>query len=483
MQSVKRMAKPFVKWAGGKGQLLSEIRNMYPNELGRFITKYAEPFVGGGAVLFDVLNQFGSLEVFICDKNIELMHTYTTIRDCAYELIDVLSEYENEYLFACTEKRKMMYYEKRHRFNTLKSTSDKTAELAALFIFLNRTCFNGLYRVNAKGCFNVPQGNYAKPCICDAINLRNVSEKLQKVSITCGDYKTASSFMDNKTFAYFDPPYRPLTATASFTAYDQDGFNDEAQTELAKFIDELSEKGVYVVVSNSDPKNINEFDNFFDEIYSRHLVLRIEASRAINSNGAKRGKVSELLITNKELISERMQTMKKGGFGGANTKTGLAFEGKTDLIAYLSEQPGYSTRGNEIYYKGEFVARTFKKSQFYKFLEEYGIDWKQIISKRLYPDDSIYVVINNTLFVIECKFQQVAGSVDEKLQTCDFKKKQYQKLLYRANIDVEYIYLLSDWFKNPRYKDVLDYIISVGCQFYFEYIPLTQLGLPVPEVK
>lgn len=173
--------------------------------------------------------------------------------------------------------------------------------------------------------------------------------------------------------------------------------------------------------------------------------------------------------------------MKKGGIGGANTKTGLIFEGKTDLITYLSQQPGYSVVGNEIFYKDEFIARTFKKYQFYEFLKELGIDWAQIVSKRLLPDDSIFVIINNTLFIIECKFQQVAGSVDEKLQTCDFKKKQYQKLLYRANIEVEYIYLLSDWFRNPSYKDVLDYIISVVCHFYFEYIPLSQLGLPVPE--
>jgi len=175
--------------------------------------------------------------------------------------------------------------------------------------------------------------------------------------------------------------------------------------------------------------------------------------------------------------------MIKDGVGGANTKTGLSFEGKTDLVTFLSSQNGYKVENNEVYYKDEFIARTFKKYEFYKFLEELGIDWKGIISKRLLPDDSIFVIINNTLFVIECKFQQVAGSVDEKLQTCDFKKKQYQKLLFRANIEVEYIYLLSDWFKNPSYKDVLDYIISVGCQFYFEYIPLSQLGLPVPELN
>ncbi|MCL2563677.1 MAG: hypothetical protein FWE08_06540 [Oscillospiraceae bacterium] len=173
--------------------------------------------------------------------------------------------------------------------------------------------------------------------------------------------------------------------------------------------------------------------------------------------------------------------MKKGGVGGAHTKTGLIFEGKVDIVTFLSTQKGYAVHHNDIYYQGDLIAKTYKKYSFYRFLEELGINWKEIISKRLLPDDSIFVIVNNTLFIIECKFQQVAGSVDEKLQTCGFKKRQYQKLLSRANVEVEYIYLLSDWFKQPSYKDVLDYIISVGCHFYFEYIPLSKLGLPVPE--
>jgi hypothetical protein len=175
--------------------------------------------------------------------------------------------------------------------------------------------------------------------------------------------------------------------------------------------------------------------------------------------------------------------MKLFGIGGANTKTGLVFEGKTDLATFLKSQSGYDVLPDgTVVYLNEAVGRIFKKYGLYKFLEELSIDWQAILSKRLLPDDSIFVIINNTLFIIECKFQQVSGSVDEKLQTCDFKKKQYQKLLSRANIQVEYIYLLSDWFKHPSYKDVLDYIISVGCQFYFEYVPLAQLGLPVPPV-
>ena len=172
--------------------------------------------------------------------------------------------------------------------------------------------------------------------------------------------------------------------------------------------------------------------------------------------------------------------MKLGGKGGGNTRTGLIFEGKTDLAAFLAEQPGYTVQNGTVYYEGQQVARIFKKHAFYRFLEELHIDWQQHISKKLLPDDSIYVIINNVLFILECKFQQVAGSVDEKLQTCDFKKKQYQKLLAPANIDVEYVYLLSDWFRDPKYKDVLDYIHSVRCHYYFEYIPLQKLGLPVP---
>ena len=178
--------------------------------------------------------------------------------------------------------------------------------------------------------------------------------------------------------------------------------------------------------------------------------------------------------------------MKENGIGGANTKTGLVFEGKTDLQTFLCGQKGYSSQTNklgwvDVFYNKEQVASIFKKTALYRFLDSREVDWKSILSKKLLPDDSIYVVCNNTFFVIECKFQKVAGSVDEKLQTCDFKKKQYKKLLAQLNMEVEYIYLLSEWFKQKQYKDVLEYIISVGCSYYFEYIPLSKFGLPVPE--
>ena len=290
-------AKPFVKWVGGKSQLLNEIRSKYPAGLGKQINKYAEPFVGGGAILFDVLNRYSLDSIYISDINRELIHTYTTIRDSVNDLIELLSVFRKEYSSSDDVTRKAIYYAKRDRFNALKLMQNNSLELAALFIFLNKTCFNGLYRVNASGAYNVPQGSYKKPCICDEDNLRAVSSKLQNVTIVNGDYKMASDFIDDSTFAYFDPPYRPLSATSSFTSYAQEGFDDSAQAELARFIDEMSEKGAYVLASNSDPKNTSATDDFFDRLYSKHLIIRIEANRAINSIGDGRGRIKELLIT------------------------------------------------------------------------------------------------------------------------------------------------------------------------------------------
>ncbi|EOV9222810.1 hypothetical protein ACOSOI_000773 [Campylobacter upsaliensis] len=165
-----------------------------------------------------------------------------------------------------------------------------------------------------------------------------------------------------------------------------------------------------------------------------------------------------------------------------HTKTGLVFEGKVDLATFLSQQSGYIVDSDgRVFYDDELVAQIFKKHKFYSFLQDRGLNWRDIISKKLLPDDSIYIIINNTFFIIECKFQQVAGSVDELL-VCDFNKKQYQKLLSNLNMEVEYVYLLSNWFRKPEYRDVLDYIISVNCRYYFEYIPLQIFGLPISNL-
>lgn len=175
--------------------------------------------------------------------------------------------------------------------------------------------------------------------------------------------------------------------------------------------------------------------------------------------------------------------MKKGGTGGGNTKTGLKYEAKVDLRTFLNQQKDYEVIGFDVFYRCELVAKLFKKYELYTYLEEEGVDWTKHLSKKLLPDNCIYVIVNNTIFIIEVKHQQVSGSVDEKLQTCDFKKKQYIKLFSELNYKVEYIYILDDWFKKDCYKDVRDYIISVGCRYYYSYIPLQELGLPVPSQK
>lgn len=295
----EQAVKPFLKWAGGKGQLLKEIERYYPFSDGK-ITKYAEPFVGGGAVLFDILSRYDLKEIYIGDINAELINTYCIVRDNVGCLISALSVMQNEFLPKNTENRKAYYIDKRERFNYLKVDGNDAdnMEKAALMIFLNKTCFNGLYRVNRKGLFNVPMGSYKNPLICDEENLRAVSEKLQKVTIVCGDYRQSADFIDEHTFAYFDPPYRPLTETSSFTAYTESIFDDKAQMELAEFVDRMNERGAKVVVSNSDPKNARIEDDFFDNIYASHKIKRVEATRMINCNSEARGKIQELLISN-----------------------------------------------------------------------------------------------------------------------------------------------------------------------------------------
>ena len=291
--------KPFLKWAGGKGQLLHEIEKYYPFG-DKTITKYAEPFVGGGAVLFDILSKYDLKEVYIGDINAELINTYRMIRDNIDELVSMLAGTQSVFASMDTEHRKAYYLAKRARFNDLKvqENEGEKIEKAALMIFLNKTCFNGLYRVNQKGLFNVPMGAYKNPLICDAENLRAVSERLQNVTIVCGDYRESAAFIDANTFVYFDPPYRPITDTASFTAYTENLFTDEEQIALASFVDAMHEKGARILMSNSDPKNADAEDDFFDTLYSAYKIQRVDAARMINCKSEARGKIKELLISN-----------------------------------------------------------------------------------------------------------------------------------------------------------------------------------------
>lgn len=287
-------AKPFLKWAGGKSQLVNIIRKYYP--FSDSVTKYAEPFIGGGAIFFDILNNYTLKEIYLSDINADLINCYLCIRDNLEILIKQLKHYQNEFLSLDAEKRKLYYTQKRALYNNKAECSG--TERAVLLLFLNKTCFNGLYRVNKKGEYNVPMGSYKNPLICNETNLRLVSQKLQSVEIVCADYKQSIDFIDNNTFVYFDPPYRPLSQTASFTSYTENEFNDSEQIALFEFIQQVDNKGAKFLLSNSDPKNINENDNFFDKLYSQYKIVRIEASRMINCKSELRGKIKELLISN-----------------------------------------------------------------------------------------------------------------------------------------------------------------------------------------
>lgn len=293
----EKSAKPFIKWVGGKTQLLDEVRKSLPSNLKdmKDVT-YVEPFVGGGAVLFWILQEYPNISrAVINDINAELICTYRAIRNNVDDLILQLSSIQSEYIALDTDARKDYYLEKRALFN---SRNISEVETAALFIFLNRTCFNGLYRVNSKGAFNVPHGKYANPKICDEQTLRADSALLQRVEILCGDFEQTGAYKGQNTIFYFDPPYRPLTETSAFTSYAKDGFDDNEQRRLGRFIEDIASNGSCFVASNSDPKNVNPDENFFDALYHKFTIKRVSAARMINSKSDGRGPISEIMVTN-----------------------------------------------------------------------------------------------------------------------------------------------------------------------------------------
>lgn len=289
-------ARPFIKWVGGKTQLLPEIRQRYPEK----ITRYCEPFVGGGAVLFDVLQTFHPNEVLINDINPELINLYENIRDNCEPLIQLLAHLQTEYLETPEADRQNLYLGKRATYNHFieERNPEHNLEKAALFIYLNKTCFNGLYRVNRNGLFNVPFNRAKNPLICDSENIRECSQLLQNVQMHVGDYSYCRDFIDENTFVYLDPPYRPLTESSSFTSYNENGFSDVQQIELGNFITEMAHKGALIVASNSDPHNANEQDEFFDNLYADFNIERVQAARMVSSNARCRGPINELLISN-----------------------------------------------------------------------------------------------------------------------------------------------------------------------------------------
>lgn len=295
---MRKVAKPFLKWAGGKTQLIEQIKTQLPYKVSSDKFTYIEPFVGSGAFFFWMLENFPNIEkIVINDINTDLINCYKTIKNDVESLIEILSIWQKEYydLGENEELKKVYYYEKRELFNARELDQTKHS---ALFIFLNKTCFNGLYRVNSTNKFNVPIGGYKKPLICNKENLKAVSEVLQNIEILNEDYTKTINYATENTFFYLDPPYKPLSKTSSFNSYAKGEFNDSEQIRLKGFCTQLDNLNHQWVLSNSDVKGKNPNDNFFDDLYSDFNIHRVNARRSINANPTKRGKLTELLITN-----------------------------------------------------------------------------------------------------------------------------------------------------------------------------------------
>lgn len=291
-------AKPFIKWVGGKTQLIEQLEALLPADFDkREEITYIEPFVGGGAMLFHMLQSHKNIKhAIINDINPDLTTCYVTVRDHPEELIRSLTAIQEDYYRVESEEAKKEYYMRiRDRFNNKPSDP---IENTTLFFFLNRTCFNGLYRVNRAGKFNVPCGRYNRPLICDVNTIYADSRLLQNVTILTGDFEQTFEYIKGDTFFYFDPPYRPLSNTSSFNDYAKESFNDDAQIRLKHFCDRLQSINVPFMLSNSDCLGRDGSDRFFDDLFEDYDINRVWASRSVNADGSKRGKLTEILVRN-----------------------------------------------------------------------------------------------------------------------------------------------------------------------------------------
>jgi DNA adenine methylase len=301
MIAVNRQVKPFLKWAGGKGQLIEQIASYLPASFKTDkIKKYFEPFLGGGAVYFWLADHYDFERAYLYELNPSVAICYQVIQKNVKKLIKELGCLEKEYISGSNKNREKLFYNMREEFNGFLRRKSANSHLrrAALLVFLNKTCFNGLYRVNSKGEFNVPFGRYENPTICNEDNLFAVHELLQNAEIVCGDFEMCLEHADNNSFVYFDPPYRPISTTASFTSYSKNSFDDEEQRRLRRIFGELDSRGSSIMLSNSDPKNVNPKDNFFDNLYKGYNIERLNAIRLINCNAERRGVITEILVTN-----------------------------------------------------------------------------------------------------------------------------------------------------------------------------------------
>jgi len=287
--------KPFIKWAGGKNLVLGSLQKFFPGKQHSF--NYAEPFLGGGAMFFYLANNFSLQKVVLNDISPKLIATYLAVQKYCNELIVLLNSLQSQYLSITKEQQKNLFYQWRTSFNDVNFscplTLDKSTllQVASLFIALNKTCFNGLFRNNKQGNFNSPFGYNVKPVIVDAFNLQKCSLALKKATITCQDFSQTLNSLTDQFFIYLDPPYKPISKTASFNSY-FGSFNDQSQQQLAFLLQQISHKH-HILLSNSD-----DGTDFFANLYNGFFINKIAVARSINSKGNSRGKISELVISN-----------------------------------------------------------------------------------------------------------------------------------------------------------------------------------------
>lgn len=449
-------AKPILKWAGGKTQVLPEIIKRLPTGFHN-IKRYVEPFIGAGAVFFNLINNDSFDEYVVNDINSKLISLYKVIRDDCDNLIYELNDIKNEYLkVESLEEKEEVYYRLRNEFNRNECADMR---MAALFIVINKTCFNGLYRENLKGGFNVPFGKQKNPGIYNEMDIRELSKVLNKKN-SVGDFKVTilnttfeklEGYIDSNTFVYLDPPYRPVTI-GGFNAYSKSGFNDDNQRGLAEFFKILDKKGAKLMLSNSDPKNLDEEDDFFDDLYKGFNIERISVSRMINSKGDSRGTVNELLITNYFEGEKEMQKV---------------YRKDKETFNYLLDTLKDSIKGWDYFVNWEKVNKNVRDIEIQLNLLNYLIGKENILEETKFLISEHPGVVKAIPILVACRENnfQIISSDEENM----FKSKLYMfksaKQLSGAEVDniVEFMAesKILDLFKNKTIKNLVDYVFGV----------------------
>lgn len=455
--------KPFLKWAGGKSQLLDEIIQELPIDIKNF-KRYVEPFVGAGAVFLFFLENNYFEEYIINDINYKLINLYTIIRDNPQELIKEIQELKTKYINSEYEEKEKIFYEIRDSFNKNESVGVK---LAAYFIFLNKTCFNGLYRENSKGNFNVPFGKFINPSFFDEEQIIEISKLLNlknkngefKVKILNKSFNELEEYIDSNTFVYCDPPYRPVTI-GGFTSYNKSNFNDEAQILLRDFYKTLDTKGAKIMLSNSDPKNLNEEDNFFDDLYSDFNIKRVYAKRNINSVGSKRGKITELLITN----YNKDESIEEVAITEVNKQTNSYLETESsNLVKIFTKSLLETNRGFNFYVNWERPSA---------IISQYNIELNTLnaLVKNKNYDDDFKKIVRRFPTVINILPALFALSKDERENLRKGKDVLKVVNIYALEEDLlEYRFNISDEenLTEEEIEKYLDFTKKIGLKYLF----------------